>query len=1517
MKQTPISPVGDGRWIIVDNGRKIFAQQILEGIRKFDSVIKDFSVRFESNLVVLDLPPENFVDLCACQFAYRTLQQQNDLFFDAKDNEDILEKLDSEISDKTKFIDELYEGSTFFIDHLYWKNYEKFCLKILERFKEIELTKNEVLKKQLEGSLMDLFFPERDNEDQILKKFRKLSMFFHTDRAPMEYKDCCGRMFNCLTSMRETIINTLNDPFDTDEQKMYDYVIKGKEWFDLAMNFKDILKKKKGETVGNHLPVNWETFLSLTEVELIERKKAHAYKSCSFYQSAIRIVDKLAKNDLNFLQLQIEYRKKTSQAFFLGAHLIESQLYCVAALHLATDLENPTTTVKDLQSLLNTILNGTTQTVDQMFRDKYMNKGNEKAEAQDTDSEKDKMDNERRANEDQRKELHEMSQALVFATKADVKTKSQRAALKQSVKKATTEIILRNAIRADSSLVEYRTPAEEIEYTRKLATLFTAGGIVLKTTAVAVATAPVVVVGAAVLASTEAVSLPLILTTTSAVIASGPVGWTIGAGFLVLGLTGGSYLLSKGRSAGKEPERRVKLNEIMSKAVELYQKGDFEEMFEKLSEKFVDDQLLHFEKQKKIEIDEKKIVKTLLSHHFRCDGIALLLHMISEGFICADLKLQEAEQGRGWLIERAKQIMKYLLESKELTENAVSLDTLVYQSKSRLFNQATQSISRYFQGIPASYVRDARIAPFTARLEEIRTLSLINRVTIMALDNDEYFEKNVKLVKRRLKENFQYFSVSTFRIDALRDFLIAIRQDISLDDEDEGYVHVHPHKAQDVANKQILDQPFISKLRLGNEFLTCINEESVGNFTFAQFLTKISSELFENNYKVIQYFTEHFDNESSNYDTEATLGAVNGRRAPPPPPPILAELKIVLAYLKSQFDAFGNGGVVSLEFFRLAARSIKHCLGIHLIFVESIDKSAAQGNLKALFGLSAQEMKNVSADEWQRNVCVAKVDTGSATSLLSFQILLDKNLKDKSLIEFEAAVNLQQARKYLNFAKNHRNIATMVESMRLYDKAINYFLKTLYCFDSTWQVSFASLYQFVEVQALVSSLLNFRKSSALLSERPRKTEEIDSVISLMECYSSMFKYSKTLELATVCINRTEFAEHPLFWYWYAVAARKSTFYFDGSYAIQKSLGIAKTKDSEREFNISKKLHETEITKTVKEYVDTSLQYSFDRSLHSKKRNFYDILSIDGGGIKGIIPAYWISTVERRCHAPIAKLVNMIAGTSTGAIIAGALSVNAVNSENPIPAHHLVNLYSDHTLIKDVFCKRFSFGGVLGPRYHDYRYKVIKTFVGADTLISNTITDVLIASVRENAKQTTHCFTSMEAKSNVYDLDCNVKLVDAIMASSAAPTYFPSYKINQSSFIDGGMQANNPAALAYHEAQSNGHQNIRIWSVGTGDYISSRESDYNPLRGALYWASNAYDIAVASQQGLIDRELSVSLLKDYQRWQVWMHEPIVLDDCSEPKLKSLIEHARQFVEEADESDENPINKLVEKLLANNE
>ena len=71
---------------------------------------------------------------------------------------------------------------------------------------------------------------------------------------------------------------------------------------------------------------------------------------------------------------------------------------------------------------------------------------------------------------------------------------------------------------------------------------------------------------------------------------------------------------------------------------------------------------------------------------------------------------------------------------------------------------------------------------------------------------------------------------------------------------------------------------------------------------------------------------------------------------------------------------------------------------------------------------------------------------------------------------------------------------------------------------------------------------------------------------------------------------------------------------------------------------------------------------------------------------------------------------------------------------------------------------------------------------------------------------------------------NVTMFDAVMASSAAPTFFPGHSINGKVYVDGGLQANSPASVALDTALRSGVEKstVKLWSLGTGDHVTGKK-----------------------------------------------------------------------------------------------
>ena len=345
---------------------------------------------------------------------------------------------------------------------------------------------------------------------------------------------------------------------------------------------------------------------------------------------------------------------------------------------------------------------------------------------------------------------------------------------------------------------------------------------------------------------------------------------------------------------------------------------------------------------------------------------------------------------------------------------------------------------------------------------------------------------------------------------------------------------------------------------------------------------------------------------------------------------------------------------------------------------------------------------------------------------------------------------------------------------------------------------------------------------------------------------------------------------------------------------------------------------------------------------SEEKPFYKILSIDGGGVRGLMPAFWLSEIERSIRKPISHLFNMITGTSTGAIIGAGLAAPFLETQTEfvlVPTDHglhqvpvqvkvpspyrpqysafdIVQLYRERS--PHIFTPHESgfFSSLINTRPLNSKYTADgrlslfgEYFQGQ--MLSKTLVDFVVPAANENNLTSTHLFSTKRA--NLHQ-ERDDKLVDVLMATTAAPTFFPSHSIRgRGIFSDGGIHANNPAQMAYCEATQAGVDSERIFmlSLGTG---SCMPDPLNPdaCRGLLFWAYNLHRVVLPVQEGNVDNQMYASLGNRYQRWQTWLESPIALDDHSDDTLETLLEMGRQYIEELHNSEENRLGKLFELL-----
>ncbi|XWS29863.1 hypothetical protein CRYUN_Cryun24cG0066600 [Craigia yunnanensis] len=254
-----------------------------------------------------------------------------------------------------------------------------------------------------------------------------------------------------------------------------------------------------------------------------------------------------------------------------------------------------------------------------------------------------------------------------------------------------------------------------------------------------------------------------------------------------------------------------------------------------------------------------------------------------------------------------------------------------------------------------------------------------------------------------------------------------------------------------------------------------------------------------------------------------------------------------------------------------------------------------------------------------------------------------------------------------------------------------------------------------------------------------------------------------------------------------------------------------------------------------------------------------VLSIDGGGIRGIIPATILSFLELKLqeldgeNARIADYFDVIAGTSTGGLMTAMLTTPDENGRPLFMGKDIAPFYLNHgpKIFPRTNYKRMTMkmNALMRPKYSGkYLRKMICKVLG-NRRLHETLTCVVIPTFDIKWLQPT-VFTTFEAK---IDTSKDALLSDICIGTSSAPTYFPAYTFktkdsegNDREFhlVDGGIAANNPTLLALKPTgpafpsdqevslrRALNYENYLIISLGTG--TSKMEKKYNAKMAAKW------------------------------------------------------------------------------------
>ncbi len=221
--------------------------------------------------------------------------------------------------------------------------------------------------------------------------------------------------------------------------------------------------------------------------------------------------------------------------------------------------------------------------------------------------------------------------------------------------------------------------------------------------------------------------------------------------------------------------------------------------------------------------------------------------------------------------------------------------------------------------------------------------------------------------------------------------------------------------------------------------------------------------------------------------------------------------------------------------------------------------------------------------------------------------------------------------------------------------------------------------------------------------------------------------------------------------------------------------------------------------------------------HEKSGKVFKILAIDGGGLKGIYSAKILDQFEKKFNCNLVDYFDLICGTSTGGLIALALSLR-------ISAEEIVDFYDERgkiifpkmSKVQEIF-KQFGWGGKHDNK--ELKKALFEIFGNRKIGESNCLLCIPSFSLTDS-RPYIFKYDHPEGK---LSRDNKTKCVDVALATSAASTYLPIVQLeshDNKQFIDGGVYANNPTlvgiveALKYFVGIDKEFDHLRVMSIAS-------------------------------------------------------------------------------------------------------
>ncbi len=330
-----------------------------------------------------------------------------------------------------------------------------------------------------------------------------------------------------------------------------------------------------------------------------------------------------------------------------------------------------------------------------------------------------------------------------------------------------------------------------------------------------------------------------------------------------------------------------------------------------------------------------------------------------------------------------------------------------------------------------------------------------------------------------------------------------------------------------------------------------------------------------------------------------------------------------------------------------------------------------------------------------------------------------------------------------------------------------------------------------------------------------------------------------------------------------------------------------------------------------------------------------ILSLDGGGIRGLIPVILMKRLEEilqertgRKDAAIFEFFDFFAGTSTGAILTSMLLYPGKKNRPKYTVNDVLDVYTKRG--NEVFDMKLnqmllSVGGIADKRYHAKSFEsVLYEFFG-NVRVSQLLRPCLITAYDIERMQPIFFNQYRALRDSEYDF----LVRDIVRSSTAAPTYFEPARINSSSgvqytLIDGATFSNNPTQNAISEVMSTGDEkvgygNLTVLSLGTGKMVKSYSYEDARGWGFLGWAMPILEIMMSGVSESVEHQIT-ELFRAANRTDHYLRiNPILdytnpnpsLDNVSPAHIEKLQEIGHRTIAENERSLQNFADLLIMK------